>query len=73
MCYPADMNDIQTSRLQLVPATVEHVCAEIEDPGRFFDMLGIEPAAGWPSENSKRHQGLGAAGTVVTAKSSKET
>ena len=45
------MKAIPTPRLELVPATAESVRAEMEDRERFFDMLGVEPAAGWPSED----------------------
>lgn len=43
------MHPIETPRFRLIPATVRHVRAEIEDPSRFFELLGVEPTAEWPS------------------------
>jgi ribosomal-protein-alanine N-acetyltransferase len=45
------MDPIRTLRLELIPATADHVKAEIEDPARFFDLLGVASADDWPSEN----------------------
>jgi len=45
------MQTIRTERLELVPATVELVRAEIEDPEGFFEQLGVCRANDWPSEN----------------------
>ena len=42
-----------TRRLELIPATAELVRAEIHEPSRFFDVLGVARADDWPSENLK--------------------
>ena len=40
-----------TRRLELIPATADLVRAEIDEPERFFDRLGVTRADDWPSEN----------------------
>ena len=45
------MDPIRTRRLELIPATAVLVQAEIEDPSRFFNLLGVAVADDWPSEN----------------------
>ena len=45
------MDPIRTRRLELIPATADLVRAEIEDPARFFERLGVAVADDWPSEN----------------------
>jgi ribosomal-protein-alanine N-acetyltransferase len=49
--YTSIMDPIRTLRLELIPATADHVQAEIEDPARFFERLGVAAADDWPSEN----------------------
>ena len=45
------MDPIRTRRLELIPATADLVKAEIEDPARLFERLGVAVADDWPSEN----------------------
>ena len=45
------MNAIVIRRLELIPGTAELVLAEMENPERFFDLLGVARADDWPSEN----------------------
>jgi len=52
--YNSIMDPIRTPRLELIPATVDLVQAEIEDPARFFERLGVAVANDWPSENLQR-------------------
>jgi len=49
--YPSGMNTIVTRRLELIPATAELVRAEMDEPERFCDLLGVVRADDWPSEN----------------------
>jgi len=39
---------ILSDRLELVAATLDHVLAEIESPGRLASLLGAEVGPGWP-------------------------
>ena len=39
---------IRTERLELVPATLAHLDAEIESPARLGRLLGVEVPANWP-------------------------
>ena len=39
---------IQTERLELVAATLAHVEAELESPGRLGELLGADVPASWP-------------------------
>lgn len=39
---------LRTDRLQLIAATFEHVCAEMESPEDLVRLLGTQVDAGWP-------------------------
>ena len=39
---------ISTNRLELVAATLDHVCAELESPERLASLLSVEVEPGWP-------------------------
>ena len=41
---------ILTSRLRIVPATAELARAEVDDRGRFAELLGAEVPDNWPTE-----------------------
>ena len=45
------MNAIVTRRLELIPTKAELVRAEMDEPERFCDLLGVARADNWPSEN----------------------
>jgi [ribosomal protein S5]-alanine N-acetyltransferase len=44
---------IETARLKLIPATLGHVRAEIEDPVRFAKLLNAKIPANWPPESAR--------------------
>jgi [ribosomal protein S5]-alanine N-acetyltransferase len=46
------MQIIETTRLRLVPATVEHVHAEINDRGAFAHLIPAEIPTNWPPEST---------------------
>jgi len=39
---------LRTNHLELVAATFDHVCAEIESPERLASLLGVQVSSGWP-------------------------
>lgn len=42
-------------RLDLIPASLEHVCAELEGPERLADLLGVQVEPGWPPGDYDRN------------------
>jgi ribosomal-protein-alanine N-acetyltransferase len=48
--YALIMNSITTAQLRLVPATADLVCLEMENLPAFFEALGVQSIADWPSE-----------------------
>jgi RimJ/RimL family protein N-acetyltransferase len=42
------MTTIETTRLKLVPMTLEHVRTELEEPNRLGALLGARVPQGWP-------------------------
>lgn len=39
---------LSTNRLELIAATLDHLCAEIEAPDRLASLLNVRVEAGWP-------------------------
>jgi [ribosomal protein S5]-alanine N-acetyltransferase len=46
---------LQTARLDLAAATVEHLSAELEAPERLAELLGAEVPSSWPPGEYDRH------------------
>lgn len=46
------LRPIQTTRLKLIPASLEHVRAEIHDRARFAELIEAEVPADWPPESA---------------------
>jgi ribosomal-protein-alanine N-acetyltransferase len=46
---------LQTARLDLVAATVDHLAAELENPQRFADLIGAVVLPSWPPGEYDRH------------------
>ncbi len=44
-----------SERLDLIPASLEHVCAELEGPEGLADLLGVHVEPGWPPGDYDRN------------------